>query len=384
MRICLYSETALPTPDGQAAAVDALARNFQACGHEVVVLTLRTRCGMRRDDGLLSYPVVRHRRFFSKRFLLGWYRRYLEAVYRTYPFNVLHCHNVYPAGYVAMMWAASRGVPTVVTSHAQDIAPHNPLLHRPGMPLRISQVLGAADAIVAINKSVQQRCHVLGADDARIVRIPMGVDYSRYATAVQRPQWLSGAIRPGRYFLFLGPLERRAGPDVLLHAFCSWAESHGMRLVFAGAGSESSALAAEAARHELGRRVHLIGPVQDDDKTYLLQNALCTIVPSRAGDDAALTVLKSYAAGVPVVASQILELEASIRPQITGLWVPPESPAALADALAYMAADRARAHAWGLAAQRVARRFDWRRVAQQHLELYGSLSGDSVRRRAAA
>ena len=45
MRICLYTETALPTIGGQELAVDALARQFRAYGHEVVVLTLRGRRG---------------------------------------------------------------------------------------------------------------------------------------------------------------------------------------------------------------------------------------------------------------------------------------------------------------------------------------------------
>ena len=209
MRICLYTETALPTIGGQELAVDALARQFRAYGHEVVVLTLRGRRGAHVDDSALGYPVVRHPRFISQRFLLGYYRRYLEAVYREYAFNVLHCHNVYPAGYVATLWAASQGVPIVLTSHARDIAPTNPLLRKRNVPLRISEVLSQADAVVAINKSVHYRCHVLGADRARITRIPSGVDFSRYATTVPRPQWLNGIIKPGRYFLFLGRLVHR-------------------------------------------------------------------------------------------------------------------------------------------------------------------------------
>ena len=384
MRICLYTETALPTIGGQELAVDALARQFQTCGHEVVVLTLRGRRGTRMDDHLLGYPVVRHPRFFSTRFLLGLYRRYITDVYRTFAFNVLHCHNVYPAGYVAVPWAKSRGVPIVLTSHACDIAPDNHLLRKPKVPLRVSQVLSQVDAVVAINKSVHYRCHVLGADPARIVRIPSGVDFQRYATAVPRPLCLSGMIRPGRYFLFLGRLVHRQGVDLLLDAYRSLVERCSVHLVIAGDGEETPALAADVARHQLGRRVHFVGAVEGDEKTYLLQNALCTVVPSRVAEVSSPVILESYAAGVPVIATQVPGLEDSIRPNVTGLLVPTESSSGLAEALACVAADRARAHAWGLAAQKLARKFDWRRIAEQHLELYASLSSASAHRRAAA
>ena len=106
--------------------------------------------------------------------------------------------------------------------------------------------------------------------------------------------------------------------------------------------------------------------------------------PSRAADDSSLLILESYAAGVPVIATQVVGLEESVRPRVTGLLVPTESTPGLTDALAYVAADRARAHAWGLAAQKLARKFDWRRIAEQHLDLYASLSCSSTRRRAAA
>ena len=258
MRICLYTETALPTIGLQELAVDALARQFRAHGHDVVVLTMRARRGTRFDDSVLGYPVVRHPRFLSQRYLLGFYRRYLEAVYRAHAFNVLHCHNVYPAGYVAMQWAASQGVPVVLTSHGRDIAPTNPLLRKPKVPLRVSEVLSQADAVVAINRSLYQRTHVLGADRARITRIASGVDFPRFATRVRRPAWLNGIIKPSRYFLFLGPLVRPSGVDVLIDAYRALVERCGVHLVIAGEGKETKALAARVVQQQLGRRVHLV------------------------------------------------------------------------------------------------------------------------------
>ncbi|MEO8495488.1 MAG: glycosyltransferase family 4 protein, partial [Planctomycetota bacterium] len=155
MRVCLYTETALPVVGGQEVAIDALARQFQELGHDVVVLTLRPRRRQVADDSLLPYPVVRHRRYLSTRHLLGIYGASLSSVYRQYPFDVLHCHNVYPAGYVAARWAATRRVPLVITSHACDIAPDSHLLKKPRVPARVAHVLKQASALVAISDMVE-------------------------------------------------------------------------------------------------------------------------------------------------------------------------------------------------------------------------------------
>ncbi len=54
MRICLYTNTALPKFGGQEIVVDALARQFLALGHEPVVLAPRRRSQGPLDAGLLA------------------------------------------------------------------------------------------------------------------------------------------------------------------------------------------------------------------------------------------------------------------------------------------------------------------------------------------
>ncbi len=87
MRICLYTETALPMVGGQELVVDALARQFLARGHEVVVLTLQQRHGQSDGGPLLPYPVVRHRRYFSTRHFLDSYAGHLTTAYRDHRFE---------------------------------------------------------------------------------------------------------------------------------------------------------------------------------------------------------------------------------------------------------------------------------------------------------
>ena len=105
------------------------------------------------------------------------------------------------------------------------------------------------------------------------------------------------------------------------------------------------------------------------------------IVPSRTWEAFGVVVLESLAAGRPVIASQLPGLADLVRSGETGLLVPPESPQRLAGAIQEIAMDPQRADAWGQAARRFVQPFDWRNIAQRHLDLFSELA---VERRANA
>ena len=65
MRICLYTETALPQVGGQEIVVDTLARTYQILGHDVVVLAIEAQprhpqraVGRGRDSRPVILPVL--------------------------------------------------------------------------------------------------------------------------------------------------------------------------------------------------------------------------------------------------------------------------------------------------------------------------------------
>jgi glycosyltransferase involved in cell wall biosynthesis len=180
--------------------------------------------------------------------------------------------------------------------------------------------------------------------------------------------------------LFLGRLDVRKGVDVLLNAL-SAAESCRLDLVVAGKGPESAALAALAERLGLASRVHFVGQVDGDRKVWLLQNGVCTILSSRIWEAFPVVLLESYAAGRPVIATDVPGLRERVQPGRTGLLVTPENPRRMADAIVHMTTERRQADAWGSEAQRFVRQFDWHGIALRHLDLFQSLA---ERRRAKA
>jgi phosphatidyl-myo-inositol alpha-mannosyltransferase len=373
MRICLYTETALPKMGGQEMVVDALARQYAALGHDPVVLAPNPRRPLRPDDAALPYPVVRHPRFFSTRLFVSWYRWFLQRLYARRRFDILHCHGIYPPSYLAALSRPKLGVPVVVTSHGGDVYENNVRLAKPVLKKRHIEGLQAADALVAISRFTRERFLRLCPQARRIVEISNGVHLEPFASRSERPPDLDAAIRAGQYAVFVGRLKRRKGVDVLLEALARLPARGGVELVIVGDGDERSALQAQAARLGLTTRVRFVGAQSGAAKVYLLQNALFALVPSRLWEAFGLVVIESYAAGIPVIASDMPGLNDLVQAGETGLLVAPAAPAELAAAMKQLFADPAAARRMGDNARRVAQRYKWRSVAERHLELYEEL-----------
>jgi glycosyltransferase involved in cell wall biosynthesis len=375
VHICLYTETALPKIGGHEMVVDALARQFQERGHEVTVLAPFPRLPLRPRDHTLPYRVVRHIRFYSHRFLVDWYQWWLRRLFRRMPFDVLHCHGVYPPGYLATQVRQRLGVPVVITSHGGDVHNNGYRLRKAIVRQRQEMTLRSADALVAISQFTREGYCRFGADPGRIVCIPNGVDPRPYAQRVVRPASLDPAIRDRRFALFLGRLKRRKGVDLLLQAFehLATSASDGVQLVIAGDGEERKALQQQAQQLNLQERVRFVGTVHGEKKTYLLQNARCTVVPSRVWEAFPLVVLESYAAGTPVLAARVPGLEDLVVPGKTGWLVEPGAPQSLAGVLHTAMTDATAARELGSEAAESVQEYTWAAVAQKHLQLYEDL-----------
>ena len=374
MRICLYTETALPKVGGQELVVDALARQFVGLGHETVVLTQPPRRPLTYDDSSLPYAVVRHPRFISTRRLVGWYRYWIHKLHRRWPFDVLHAHSVYPCGYVATLAARSLGVPLVLTSHGGDTKANNPRLEKSGLSARRASAIREADALVAISQATVDGYRRLCSEATRIECIPNGVDVAGLSTPVRRSSHLPPEIPAGRYLLFLGRLKHQKGVDLLLDAAAALPpETRDVAIVIAGDGDERAALEAQARRLNLADRVFFVGMVSGTRKTWLLQNSLAVVIPSRVAEAFPLVVLEAAAASRPVIGTRIPGLADRVQNGVQGLLVAENSPEELSHALFKIVAQPQLRTQFGAAARQFAVDHDWTAIAERHLKLYSGL-----------
>ncbi len=361
--------------------VDALARRLLVLGHEPVVLAPQRRDKTASFDDKLPYRVVRHPKFFSTRYFVEFYGWWLARAHRRYRFDLLHCHGVYPTGYVAAKCAATAGLPLVITSHGGDLDPISPLYRKSGLKQRYHYALQKAAAVVALSGFIEEQLWDICAEIRRVERIGNGVDLQEFSRIVERqPDELSPfGLRPGKYFLFLGRLVPRKGAEVLVKAFAHMKQQpHGVSLVIAGSGRQEADLRAIVAAAGLQERVRFVGEVWGEKKLWLLQNSLCAVMPSLVSEAFGLVALESFAAGRPVIATNIPGLCEMVEPERTGMLAAEDSPEELANALNAAAAATDIMDRMGREARRRAQAFDWDEIARRHAALYEDLIGKNA------
>jgi glycogen(starch) synthase len=171
-----------------------------------------------------------------------------------------------------------------------------------------------------------------------------------------------------------GRLVHEKGFDIALQAFARLA-SHpsNPQLIIAGDGPERPHLEALTASLGLSNRVRFTGWIAPDDIPGSLNDASIVLTPSRWKEPFGLVALEAAQMGRPVIASNTGGLPDIVQDSITGRLVPPEDPAALADAMADLLSDLPRLQQMGQHARvRALSEFDFDRSIDKHLELYGS------------
>ena len=163
--------------------------------------------------------------------------------------------------------------------------------------------------------------------------------------------------------LFVGRDEPRKGLAVLLEAMKQLPNA---RLVVAGPVSDHT-------RNAAGNSVTILGPVAHEQVPELMAAATCAAFPATGGEALGLVLVEAMAAGVPVVASDIDGYRIASEQGRAALLSPPGDPFALSERLQSLLSSEATRNELVANGKRAADRFDARRVAEQHLDLYQSL-----------
>jgi phosphatidylinositol alpha-mannosyltransferase len=173
-----------------------------------------------------------------------------------------------------------------------------------------------------------------------------------------------GQLAPLR-ILFIGQAVERKGLPVLLRAFEALREHVPATLTLVGAAPE------EIAPLLLDDRgVRALGKVTEDEKAEQLRRADVLCAPSLGGESFGMVLTEAFAAGTPVVASDIAGYRDVVRDGVDGLLTPRGDARELGEALRVLALDHARRAQMAAAARERAERFAWPRVAAEVLEVY--------------
>ncbi len=278
----------------------------------------------------------------------------LGRAVRDGDFDVVHVHQ--PNAPV-MSWVAAEAarLPLVGTFHTYAT---NPLVER-----TVSSVLGARriyqklHARIAVSEAARWTAERWYGGHYEV--IPNGVDL---AAAPTGPKPAADHLR----LLFVGRAEERKGLPVLLRAFEALRHAGiDARLTVAGATSE------EVEPYLLDPEgVEIRGRVSEGEKWRLLHQSDIVCAPSLGGESFGMVLTEAFAAGTPVVCSDIVGYRDVARDGVDGLLVPAGDPAALGEALHALALDPERRERMARAARERAQRFAWPRVTGEVVEVY--------------
>jgi glycosyltransferase involved in cell wall biosynthesis len=231
--------------------------------------------------------------------------------------------------------ALSPEVPLVLTLHdlswlqrPSDFTRYERLWHAVARPQRLARRAGAVLAVSEATRVAALAAWSL--DPAAVTVVRSGVERGSVpdAGAVAAARTRCGL--PERYLLFLGALEPRKAPDLLVRAF-GRARAAGLdaELALIGEGRLGPKLT-EPGVHRLGR-------VDSTTRDALLAGALALVLPSRL-EGFGFPPLEALALGTPSVLSDLPAFRETLGDD-GALHVPVDDETALADALLRIAAD---------------------------------------------
>lgn len=357
MRILIWSETFWPATGGVELFLERLIADLIAHGHQIEVLTSYRRADRPDDDEVGGVRVRRVPLFETlqerRPDAILRLKRTVAAMVAEFRPDVTHINMLGPGPALLLDTPAAR--PSVVTLHATFES-----LHSAGPDTLFGRVLRRATWITACSHvSLEWVLRLLPEVRAKSSAIHLGVDIP--PTAPSPP-----SFAPPR-LLGVGRLVPMKGFDIAIEAMAKVRSVRpDVHLTIAGDGPERPGLEAQARALGLSDAIAFLG-WQSQADVYALQAAssLC-IMPSRNTrteytEGLGLVALEAAAVGRAVVGTRVGGVPEAIADGETGLLVPPDDAAALAEAILTLLADPERTTAMGTSARDRARQlFDWR------------------------
>lgn len=366
---CIYFP---PEVGGLESHVYHLCRALAARGHEVAIVTSRSRPGL--PDHEIMDGVDVWRTWFPSRSPAGWVAHAVGSLPRALRAarnaDVLHAQafaSIPPL-------QAARGVtgaPLVATFHTSHFLVR---AEQPRWKPVLRALVRTPDHVLAASREIAEVAEGL-APGTTVEPVTNGVDTNLFRR-VEPSLAASGAARrivvPRRLF-------PKNGVDVMVRALpLVVAEHPDVEMVVVGDGPQRGELEHLAETLGVARRIRWMGARPNTEMPGLLCSAEMAVIPSRM-EATSVAALEAMACELPVVASDVGGLPEIVDDSV-GALSPPDDPVGLARTVARLLSS-ADLPALGRAARaRVVAHWSNDRLAERHLEIYRELL-DRRRRR---
>jgi glycosyltransferase involved in cell wall biosynthesis len=423
LRICFVSFMFSPSVGGAQIRAEKQARQLQALGYDVTVITLRLERGWERTTKLNGLPVVRlggiYRRDGSLRIgRLGIWAisigLFLELWRLHHCYDVIHAFQVTPLAAMAALIGKITRKPVIISSQCAGsteegqqgtqpksevmlmadtltdtsflkIDPSNAWIGAGDINNLLQNTLGGRILLNFLRRSnafyqvlsTRSQAYLIswGFRREQVVYIPGSVDTEKFRPA---PERRPDPHRPERNIICVARLEYSKGIDVLLHAWkrmmltsAEWQAQLEPRLLLVGDGVLQPQLKRMVMELNIQDSVEFLG--LRTDIIDLLQQSWGYVLPSR-GEGMPNALLEAMACGLPCIATRVSGSEDILVDGVNGLLVESEQPVELAHALRRLVEDADLAQRLaGEGRATVVRNYQLTRIVEQLLDLYRSL-----------
>jgi phosphatidylinositol alpha-mannosyltransferase len=372
MRIALVSPYSWTYPGGVTRHIEALAERFIEDGHHVRVLapfdppdrlsTLLHRGARPQTLEAPDYLVSLGRTVgfkangaVSNLSITPYGVQVMHRELRTGNFDVVHIHEpIAPT----LSWIATDSIrlPLVGTFHVYS---SSVLSNGIATAIGARRMMNRLHVRIAVSEAAAWTGRRFFGGHYRIIPNGVHLDPERALSAAEREPG------EGLRIVFVGQAVDRKGLPLLLRAFEALRDHIPCELTVIGPSRE------ELEPMLLDTRgVRALGKVSDEEKRHELERADVLCAPSLGGESFGMVLTEAFAAGTPVVASDIAGYRDVVRDGVDGVLVPPGDAQAVAETLRDLYEEPALRAEMARAAVAEAERFAWPRVAADVLSAY--------------
>jgi phosphatidylinositol alpha-1,6-mannosyltransferase len=315
--------------------------------------------GAGEHDSAAAYPVHRHPGRLMLP-VLSVARRAAELA-RHHGCDTVWFGAAAPLALLGPTLRRTAGVDRVVAStHGHEVG----WSMLPAARQALRRIGGHADVVTVVSRYTRRRIAAALGPLAALEHLPPGIDTDRYHPDPGARQVLRARHRLGDRPVIscVSRLVARKGQDVLITALPEVRRRiPDAALLLVGGGPDANRLRRLAGAAGVAEHVVLTGPVRWDELPAYHAVGDVFALPCRTRgrgldvEGLGIVLLEAAAAGLPVLAGDSGGAPETVRPGETGEVVPGRDPAAVADALVALLADRDRAAAMGAAGR------DWMR-----------------------
>ena len=288
--------------------------------------------------------------------------RALDRLHAEWRFDVLHAHNLAPAGHAAARWIRTRpprASAFVVSAHGPDmihVAENSPVGRRACVA-----AMAAADLVMANSTWAARRCEQIAGRSLPVQVVHLGADIPAEVASS------NGQVR----IVTVAHLVRRKRHDVVLRALARLEPARRPEYLVIGEGPCREPLERLAAELGVGERVRFLG--QLPNREAVARAAACDLfVMPGVEEPFGVAFVEAMAAGLPAIGSRGEGGPEDIAAAGPGMvLVEPDDPSGLASALDRLTADRSELARLGAAAREtVAANFTWERCGVETVVAY--------------